>query len=281
MNYKKLKDTWTSPLSIIENYTKYRCLAVTGYWELGNKSRISSSHEKYMSSFSRTLNFNVDYCASGSIDFLNICKKFREGKKTYTNEISWDTLVERCEKYFGIPNILSTIGNASLHRDTARGEFHCPSEDLLLIWISKILLVEETLKKYPEYTHYGWIDAGYKGTTDKYPSQEEWPASAHDLENVKGMYVKNTDNACHPQYWERTYQEGCPIGGMWFGDKNSIKEFVEISKNIVMERLHNNKTVCTEQDVFQHAIEKMDNVYKINNVNYEPFWFKHFSNPNL
>ena len=129
--------------------------------------------------------------------------------------------------------------------------------------------------QHPEYSHYGWIDAGYKGIKGEYPSQKTWPGK--DIDKVKGIFIKKHQGACHPQYWKRNFNDGCPIGGMLFGDKDSVNQFIQLVSNIIVERLRTKETLCTEQDVFQLAIEKMDKVYTTKDSNnYRPFWLNDF-----
>ena len=252
-----------------------KCLAVSGYWNLHGRQRASYSHQKYLDNLSKSINFNADYFVFGDEDFIHQATIHRKNKTTYTKKLTWDELVACCESSFHTPHILEVIKESSLHRDQSDGEIHCPSQELLLVWLSKILLVKKAMVEHPEYSHYGWIDAGYKGMNDEYPSQETWPGE--NLDKVKGFFVKKDQGACHPQYWKRNSNDGCPIGGMWFGDKDSVHQFIQLVSAIIVERLRTKQTICTEQDIYQVAIEQINNVYTTKDLNnYRPFWLSDF-----
>ena len=50
----------------------------------------------------------------------------------------------------------------------------------------------------------------------------------------------------------------CPIGCMWFGDRESITEFTDRCVDIIRKQLSSGGTVCSEQDVFELATRKME-----------------------
>ena len=64
---------------------------------------------------------------------------------------------------------------------------------------------------------------------------------------------------------------------MWFGDKDSVRQFIQLVSAIIVERLLTKQTICTEQDIYQLAIEKINNVYTTKDSNnYRPFWLRDF-----
>lgn len=175
---------------------------------------------------------------------------------------------------FDCPHILDRLSGSSLHREDVKGQVHCPSSELLLVWLSKILWVKRSIELHPEYTHYGWIDCGYKGLGRRIPDQP-WPTA--QLERVKGLYVKRSRSACHPQYWKLERGKGCPMAGMWFGDKASIQQFIENGIGIIRSRLQEGLTLCTEQDVYQLATQRMKKVHSTKEGdNYRPFFLSDF-----
>ncbi len=255
-------------------------LAVTGYWDLQGKSRTSSNHNSYSSAFDRTTNFATDYIVFGERAIISAIQHARGVKPTYGVECSFAELVQVCEEAFACPNVLDRLTTTSLHRDDAEGRLHCPSSELLLVWLSKILWVRRSIDLHPEYTHYGWIDAGYKGLGPHMPPTQPWPATPAALEQVRGFYVKRANCACKRQYWPHTSAEGCPIGCMWFGDKSSVRQFIEHALGLIRARLQQGRTLCADQDVFQLACQRMDQVYSTQEGdNYRPFYVSDFPSP--
>jgi phosphorylcholine metabolism protein LicD len=240
--------------------TSKKILAVSGYWNIDNNSRKNSSHNKYTDNFNKTTNFNTDYLIYGDNELTSLIKSIRGNKTTYTQNLDWNDFIKLCESQFDQKNILQNIKQNSMN-----DPMHCPSPELLLIWISKVLLVKKAIEMYPEYSHYGWIDTGYKGNIENIDKQ--WPTD--NLYKVKGFYVKRLKGTCHDQFWKEKLIK-CPIGGMWFGDKSSVKEFVIICINIIQQQLHSNKTVCVDQDIFELALRQMTNkVTDIKGDNYD------------
>jgi hypothetical protein len=248
-------------------------LAVSAYWDLKGKARTSSQDEYYMTNMHKTTQFNVDYAFFGERVVTAAVKLFREGKTTHEIEMSWSDLVHMCEIKFGCMDILKKLETTSLHRDHVGGEIHCPSAELVLVWLSKVLLVEKSMELWPSYTHFGWIDAGYK-SLDNRMSDSPWPS--RDLSKVSGFYIKTDPSASKDFYWGHGIRNA-PIGCMWFGDRNACKVFLLTCIHIMSERFQNGLTLCADQDVYALAIEKIQNtpnvtVTIVDESGYAPFW---------
>ena len=249
-------------------------LAVSAYWDLKGKSRKSSQDDYYKTQMEKTTQFNADYAFFAERDVTTLVKCFREGKMTRDVELSWSDLVFMCEQKFRCMDILEKLKATSLHRDHVDGETHCPSAELLLVWLSKVVLVEKSMELWPSYTHYGWIDAGYKGLDNHMPSDSPWPSQ--DLSKVSGFYIKTDSSASKELYWKRGMRTA-PIGCMWFGDKHACKVFVQTCIRIISERVQNGLTLCADQDVFALAIKDMQDTTAITltivgDAGYAPFW---------
>ena len=250
-------------------------LAVSGYWNLKGKSRSASNHEWYINSLNKSTNFNTDYIIYGNNETNTIIKKARNTKITHDILLEWNDLIKLCEKEFNCNNILEKLSCSSLHIIEDPNRYHCPSSELVLIWLSKIVLVKKSIELKPKYTHFGWIDAGYKGLDNRNPPENKWPSD--NLENIKGIYIKRDAGACHSYFWNKHYSKDCPIGCMWFGDKLSISLFVTNCINIITNRLKNNLSLCNDQDVYYHALNNMKNVYETKDKNnYKPFYISDF-----
>ena len=76
------------------------------------------------------------------------------------------------------------------------------------------------------------------------------------------IVVKRKKNACHPQYWDNKV-ESCPIGGCWFGDTETCKIFINECIKEIKNRLYQNKSLCTEQDLMEIIGKKLDIFYDV------------------
>jgi len=258
----------------LQEVSHFRMLAVSAYWDLKENSRKSDQDQYFKTHMEKTTQFNVDYAFFGERDVTTSVKSYRIGKTTHDFELSWSDLVHMCEQKFRYINILKKLGATSLHRDHDDGETHCPSAELLLVWLSKVLLVEKSMELWPSYTHYGWIDAGHKGLNNQMPSDSPWPSQ--DLSKISGFYIKTDPGASKDVYWGHGMTTA-PIGGMWFGDRHACKFFVQTCIRIIKERFQESLTLCADQDVFALAIEEMQKtsdctVTIVGNYGYDPFW---------
>ena len=240
-------DSNKQELVVFRPFAARKMLAVSGYWNLNGKSRCGYGHREYRDNLKRTTAFNVDYAIYGDHDTVSAVRQLRGDKVTYTNPVDFAQMVARCEAVFECPNVLQRITETSLH-----DPLHCPSAELLLVWLAKVLVVEDAMNFHSDYSHFGWIDAGYKSTIGDV--SRPWPAES--LEDVNGLYVRRTANACKEQFWQQGLRK-CPIGCMWFGDESSIREFVTHTKNIVMHLLRTGGTVCADQDIYELALRRM------------------------
>ena len=226
-------------------------IATTGYWDV--TCRKNYNHEKYAHRMKHSTLFKCDYMVFGDNSTIRNCRS-KMDYQTHDRYMDFDILVRVCEVEFQCPNIIDRLEKTSLHRNTRYGTTHVPSVELLLIWLSKILLVKQTIIAKPNYQIYGWLDAGYKGGC---LLKEEFPISCQDLSLVDGMYIRTDRKAGHPQWWGVTHHQ-CPVGGCWYGDKETISIFIQLSIDIIRDRLQKGLTLATEQDVYGLAISKMD-----------------------
>ena len=226
-------------------------LAVSVYFPLNNnKTKGNSSQKKFLDDFKTSTLFHVDYSIFGPTDIINKIKKIRSNLpyKTITNAMTWDEFLRECKKEFG-NDVLKRL---SKHTDPV----HCPSAELLLIWLARILLVKKAIQNNPDRTHFGFLDAGYKTYNKKPPPQKPWPCK--DLNKIPNgkIVVKRRKDACHPQHLD--YQnKSCPIGGCWFGDTETCKIFIDGQIKEIKNRLHQNLNLCADQDLKEIVGKKL------------------------
>ena len=162
--------------------------------------------------------------------------------------------VNMCKKEFG-NDVLERLAK---HTDPT----HCPSAELLLIWLGKTLFVKKEIENNPYYTHFGWLDAGYKTHRENPPLQKPWPCK--DLNKIPQgkIVVKRKKNGCHPQYWDNKV-ESCPAGCCWFGDTETCKIFINECIKEIKKRLYQNKSLCIDQDLMEIVGKKLDIFYDV------------------
>lgn len=247
-------------LSFVYFYTrigKKSFLFTTAYFPIKN----ARNNKKYIY-FDKTLIVNCNYDVFGNSEFTNLARDIRRSMKynTFTNFMKFDDLVALAETCFECENIIDKIREYSINKFKYRGsDIHCVSPELLLIWMCKLLLVKQTMIRRPHYKVYGWIDAGYTtyaNGTSVIPSK---PFPTNDIRSMDMnlLYVNRLVGCCHPGYHEEiTSTTACPCGGYIYASRKIMNAFIEGYIYIVKERLKNNMSVCTEQDLFEIVIRR-------------------------
>jgi len=231
---------------------------------------------KYDNFFKNTLVVKANYNIYGSKEFINEAYNIRKdnGYLTYTNELSFENLKELSYKYFNEYDILSKLQKDSIDKyKNLNSNLHCVSNNLLFIWITKLLLVKLTIIKYPNFKIYGWIDAGYTSYRKGNKKIPNKPFPTNNINNIdlNKLYVNRYDHACHPFYYKDNYNlKQCPIGGFFYGSKKVMNKFIDSYIEIVKKHLKNNISLCTEQDLFEIVIQKYNiPIYDFNKDTYE------------
>jgi len=241
-------------------------LTVTGYWNLNGKCRAKANHSIYLKRMKKATNLNSDYIVFGDKETIDYVKSIRKGKVTHSIEMSLTQLIELAEKEFKTKNIITNLSNTSIH------PIHSPTPELLLVWLSKVILLKKAIEHHPEYTHYGWLDAGTR--MRKTPTQ---PFPTDNLQLVKGLYIKRAKSAGHSNLWNIEYETNAPIGTQFFGDRQTIKEFIVNCYIIIIHRLENGLCLTTEQDVYHFAVDCLLEVSETrDNNNYKLFFLSDF-----
>lgn len=240
-------------------------LTVTGYWNLNGKCRAKANHSIYLKRMKKATNLNSDYIVFGDKETIDYVKSIRKGKVTHSIEMSLTQLIELAEKEFKSKNIITNLSNTSID------PIHSPTPELLLVWLSKTLLLKKAIEHHPEYTHYGWVDAGMR--MRKTPTI---PFPTDNLQLVKGLYIKRATTAGHYKLWQSP-KYSVPIGGEYFGDRETIKEFIHNCSIIIHHRLENGLCLTTEQDVYHFAVDCLLEVSETrDNNNYKLFFLSDF-----
>ena len=229
----------------------------TGYWNIPSKH----TDELYKNTLKHSLKLNVPMVIYGEDEFLELAKKTRQyvispSKFIYLPFSKLKSIVE--EGFFLNHSFHS---NPYLKKD----QQHCPSWQVIMIWLSKILIVENTININPFGSDYfGWYDAGYSEFRNKDPPPFIWPNVDSFYQNKNRVWVSKTQHACHHFHpFLSNFQDGCPIGGLFLGYKHPIKRFIEKTKVIISDGLKGGfgKNICSEQDLFKEVYLEEPNLF--------------------
>jgi len=229
-------------------------LLTTAFFPLHGKSRVQSPVESYLDNFKTSTLVHAHYHVYGPADVCASIQKARNAlpyRTTYTL-MTWQELIILAEKEWG-GDLMSRISKSRQYLSDSDTSLHAPSPELIFVWLVKCLLVKLTLESThaSHFSHYGWIDAGYRPYKDSAPPQQPFPCTNLQL-IPNGKIIVSTDNsACHPQYFKPP-QINCPIGGIWYGDYPTCLFFAsEVSKEIALRlALPDLYSVVSEQDIY-------------------------------
>ena len=107
----------------------------------------------------------------------------------------------------------------TLHRAAQRSVApqHCPSKEIVVLWLAKLLIMKLTIAAHPERHRFAWVDAGFNvyrvRNMDPPPAPwtSFWPA-AHSVA------IARHPGACHNELRSTNYS-ACPIATFLYGDK--------------------------------------------------------------
>ena len=166
--------------------------------------------------------------------------------------MTWEEVIKLAEREWG-DDVLSRVAQSRQFLQDSDIAIHAPSPELLLVWLSKVLLVNLTMEKTSgaEFSHYGWIDAGHREYQHVAPPQRMFPCA--ELAHIPAgkMVISARSDACHPQYF-RPMQHTCPIGGLWYGDYLTCLFFVSEVSNEIPLRLAepSSYSLVADQDLY-------------------------------
>lgn len=163
--------------------------------------------------------------------------------------MNWDEAVSMCEAEWG-PRVLERVALSIQCNSDSDLHIHAPSAELVLMWCAKIIFVRRTIEMRHSDFH-GWIDAGYKFFRDKDIPERRFPCDDFkDIPSQK-IIVTTASNTCHPEYFKPP-QKDCVIGGIWFGETDVCRAFIQACCDEYGKRLKSPRifSVVTEQDIW-------------------------------
>ena len=134
---------------------------------------------------------------------------------------------------------------------TAVHHSHCPSRQLIQIWLAKPFVVELAMGAYPTRTRFAWVDAAFnhyrvlKQKPPKPPWWAFWPE--------RGLAVRRHPGACHNKL-QGTNHSACIVATFMYGTRDAwhdfIREYAAVTRQLIVNP-SSQKKLCTEQDIMQ------------------------------
>ena len=148
-----------------------------------------------------------------------------------------------------------------LRRATTRSivKKHCPSAELVLIWLAKPLIVELAMKARPEHDRFAWLDTGFnvyrvlrRAPARPPPWDSFWPE--------RGLAVRMLPGACHNDPIRPGVNHSrCPVGTFLYGTRASWhafnRRYLERVRELVVEDTRPGM-LCLDQDVIADVLAR-------------------------
>ena len=107
----------------------------------------------------------------------------------------------------------------TLHRAAQRSVApqHCPSREIIVLWLAKLLIMKLTIAAHPERQRFAWVDAGFNvyrvRNMDPPPAPwtSFWPAP-------HSVAMARHPGACHNELRNTNYSS-CPVATYLYGDR--------------------------------------------------------------
>lgn len=136
---------------------------------------------------------------------------------------------------------------------------HCPSAELVLIWLAKPLIVELAMEARPDHDRFAWLDTGfnvYRVLKKPPPRPPPW----HSFWPERGLAVRMLPGACHndPLRPGANHTQ-CPVGTFLYGTRASWRRFnrryLERVRQLVLADTRRGM-LCLDQDVIADVLAR-------------------------
>ena len=141
-----------------------------------------------------------------------------------------------------------------------RGWNACPSPEFILLWLSKVPLLRQAMREFPEQQKFAWVDAGFNfyrmvgRPVPPPPWLAFWP--------VRGVAARRHRDACDAQYWSRTSRRPfarCVYGAFMYGSRSGWGRFIHaylthVEKVVTTQAVWGELQaygLCSDQDLYE------------------------------
>ena len=145
---------------------------------------------------------------------------------------------------------------------TANGWRACPSPELMLIWLSKVVLLSAAMAALPDQQRFAWVDSGFNhyrlmGTAvPPAPWLRWWPR--------RGIAMRRHANACDKNFYDYAATrrfDRCVYGAYLYGTRSAWQRVSTAFLRRAGEHVANESTwgikgerrMCSDQDIFEEV----------------------------
>ena len=207
----------------------------------------------YLTWFEKTLELKCDFSIYTQDKYKNFTEssRYNSNNKTYieTDEIS------NCSFYRNLGIISKTISSQnykSSMKDCRRIECYLP-EYLVLIY-SKFEWLLKSIKKFPQYDYYAWLDAGFSRFFNQWNIDSPWPENEkkYNIEKVSVIGNSYYQDFCaslkkKTHMWEN---RSMTSAGLFLGGKDIMlwfkKKIEETFNELLKYGCVNNEQILTD-----------------------------------
>eukprot|EP00316_Scyphosphaera_apsteinii_P020201 CAMPEP_0119306084 /NCGR_PEP_ID=MMETSP1333-20130426/6908_1 /TAXON_ID=418940 /ORGANISM="Scyphosphaera apsteinii, Strain RCC1455" /LENGTH=653 /DNA_ID=CAMNT_0007309303 /DNA_START=348 /DNA_END=2309 /DNA_ORIENTATION=- len=144
---------------------------------------------------------------------------------------------------------------------SAGDRLHCRSEELVLIWLAKPILVRLAMNRFLEMDRFAWVDAGfnaYKGKRWKEVPIAPW----HRFWPKDGIAVRLHKKCCKPLHIRPTRNASCVVGTYLYGSRLGWERFINAYVLHVAELVRtqdvwgsrSERLLCADQDIMADIV---------------------------
>ncbi len=202
---------------------------VSAYWNISNKHG-----DKYIKWFKNTLKINCPYVFFSDKNTIELIKKYRKDLPTYYIELN-----------------IKDFYTYKYKNKMITHPYHCPSIELNLIWIEKLLMIQKAFNINPfNSKFFMWVDAGLCIYRKKKPPLTIFPNidKLNNLPNNKFIFTSTDEYNESFVKLDKYYHY---ISGTYLLKKTMINKFVNIYKSY-LDKLINKNNIWTDQVILTH-----------------------------
>ena len=221
--------------------------------------KLPGGKAKHSYSWYHSPRVNATYRLYGTLSTASLIRNSRKGLGAVTETVPWD--------YDQMSAALASELNVSVAqlRLAARQssvKLHCPSEEVIVVWLAKMVAVKLSMAAHPELNDFGWVDVGFNVYRLKRvdppppPWNYFWPAPG-------SVALSRMDGACHDELRGTNYTK-CPVATFLYGDRAAWRRwhtmyFARV-RNLVLQATASlghaagrtqRPMLCTEQDIYE------------------------------
>ena len=209
--------------------------------------KLGQNKAKHAYPFRWSLGLNEDYHIFCSPE---MCGKFVSTRRRLTAKTNTTAVW-----FSDVLRIVATALNSSTDTTMRRAKdsvvpVHCPSPELVLVWMVKPFLVQSAMSMYPARRLFAWVDLGFAEYENRHMVPP--PAPWHRFLPSQHLAVARRSDACKPFHGRHTR---CIVGTYMYGDIVAWQRFIPSYANAARYQLlqPDGPGLCADQDILEDA----------------------------